>query len=248
MNMLKDKVALITGGSRGIGRAIAIKFAEHGANVAINYTQDDEAAKEVICNAEGKGLKMISIKGNVSSIQDVKRMVEEAKKRFGGIDILVNNAGIKKDAFLMMMMEKNWDDVIRVNLKGTFLCTKEVIKTMISRKSGKIINLSSVSGVVGQPGQTNYAASKSGIIGFTKALAREVARFDILVNAIAPGFIKTDMLKDVPEEILEESVKVIPLLRFGRAEEVANAALFLASDMSSYMTGQVLHIDGGQVM
>ncbi len=248
MNALKEKIALVTGGSRGIGRAIAFKFAENGAKVVINYTNDDAAAQDVVSKAASRGLEVSSIKGSVSSVDNVKHLIEETKKKYGRIDILVNNAGIKKDGFLMMMKEKDWDDVIATNLKGTYLCSKEVLKSMISQKSGKIINMTSVTGVVGQAGQTNYAASKGGIISFTKALAKEVARFGIFVNAIAPGFIETDMLKDVPAEFLKESAKTIPLQRIGRADEVAEAALFFASDRSSYTTGQVLHVDGGQAM
>jgi len=248
MGLLKGKVAIITGGSRGIGKAIAIRFAEEGAKVMINYAQNDDAAADVVSHVLNKGLKILSIKGSVTNLNDVKHLIEETKRIYGRIDILVNNAGIKRDSFLMMMKESDWDDVIAVNLKGTYLCCKEVIKTMISQRSGKIINITSLTGVVGQVGQTNYAASKGGVISFTKALAKEVARFGILVNAIAPGFIETDMLKDVPEEILKESIKMIPLQRIGKPEEVADTALFLASEMSSYMTGQVLHVNGGQIM
>jgi 3-oxoacyl-[acyl-carrier protein] reductase len=248
MNLLKGKVAIITGGSRGIGRAIAIRFAEEGARVVINYAENNEAAKDVVSGALNKGLEILSIKGSVASANDVKNLIEETKKSYGRIDILVNNAGIKRDGFLMMMKERDWDEIINVNLKGTYLCCREVIKTMISQRGGRIINITSLTGVVGQAGQTNYAASKGGIISFTKALAKEVAHFGILVNAMAPGFIETDMLRDVPEEILKESIRVIPLQRFGKPEEIADVALFLASEMSNYITGQVLHVNGGQIM
>lgn len=248
MSILKDKVALVTGGSRGIGKAIALRFAEEGARVVINYTSGDAAAEDVLSRAGEKGLEVMSVKGSVSNAEDVRRLIAETKSAYSRIDILVNNAGIKKDGFLMVMKEKDWDEVIDVNLKGAYLCCREAVKTMVSQKNGRIINVSSVTGVVGQPGQTNYAASKGGLISFTKSLAKEVARFGISVNAIAPGFIQTDMLKDVPEDFLQESVKTIPLKRFGKVEEVADAALFLASDLSSYITGHVLQVDGGQAM
>jgi len=248
VNLLKNKVAIITGGSRGIGRSIAIRFADNGAKVVIIYSTNDKAAKEVERYISDNGSVVVSFKGSVADYQDIINIIKETKKRFGRIDILVNNAGIKRDGFLMFTRESDWDEVINTNLKGTFLCTKEILKTMISQKSGRIINITSLTGVVGQAGQTNYAASKGGIISFTKALAKEVAPFGILVNAIAPGFIETDMLKDVPPETLKESIDMIPLKRFGKPEEVADVALFLASDMSTYITGQIIHANGGQFM
>jgi 3-oxoacyl-[acyl-carrier protein] reductase len=248
VNLLGEKVAIVTGGSRGIGRAIARSYAEYGAKVVVSYASADEAADSLVADARRDGLEVTAIKGSVSDAEYVKRLVGEAKRKHGRVDILVNNAGITRDGFLMMMKDEDWDDVVDVNLKGTFLCSREVLKPMIAQKSGRIINMTSVTGVVGQAGQTNYAASKGGIIGFTKALAREVARFGIGVNAIAPGFIETDMIRAMPAEILAAGVRLVPLQRVGQAGEVAAAAVFLASPMSSYTTGHVLHVDGGQAM
>jgi 3-oxoacyl-[acyl-carrier protein] reductase len=248
VKLLSEKVAIVTGGSRGIGRAVARAFAEHGARVVISYASAEEAAESLVADARRDGLEVSALKGSVADLAHVKQLVAETRARHGRIDVLVNNAGITRDGFLMMMKEADWDDVIDVNLKGTSLCSKEVLKTMVSQRSGRIINMTSVTGVVGQAGQTNYAASKGGIIGFTKALAREVARFGINVNAIAPGFIETDMVKAMPAEVLAQAVKQVPLQRVGRAEEVAGAALFLASSMSGYTTGHVMHVDGGQAM
>ena len=248
MRTLENKVVIVTGGTRGIGKAIAMKFVQEGAKVVINYHNNEEAARKAAAEAASMGGEVTLIRGSVGNSKDSKQIIEEARKKYGRIDVLVNNAGITRDGFLMMMNEKNWDDVITTNLKGTYLCSKEVIRTMISQKGGKIINMTSLTGVVGQPGQTNYAASKGGIISFTKALAKEVARFGILVNAIAPGFIATDMIKGVPQSVLNENIKAIPLQRTGTPDEVAGVALFLASDMSNYITGQIINVNGGQSM
>ncbi len=248
MSLLAGKTAIVTGGSRGIGRAIALLFAESGAKVVIAYATHGEAAEEVVARAGGPGGPVTAVKASVTDPAEVRALVAETRRRHGAVDVLVNNAGITRDGLLMLMKEKDWDDVLDTNLKGAFLCTKEVLKPMISRRSGRIVNITSVSGIVGQAGQANYASSKAGMVGFTKALAREVARFGIAVNAVAPGFVDTDMLHDMPPEILRKALELVPLQRVGEAREVAAAALFLASSMSSYTTGHVLHVDGGQAM
>lgn len=247
MNLI-EKTVLITGGSRGIGRSVALSFAKEGINVIINYTSDKEGAAGVIKEIEGFGVKGSAVKADVSKAEEVDRMIGEIKKDFGSIDILINNAGITRDGLFIGMKEKDWDRVMDVNLKGVFLCTKAVIRGMIKQKYGRIINISSVVGVVGNPGQVNYSASKAGIIGFTKSLAREVAGRNITVNAIAPGFIETDMTKILPEDIKKSMVETIPMKRYGRPEDVANLAVFLGSDRAGYITGQVVHVDGGMAM
>lgn len=248
MKLLSDKVAIVTGGSRGIGRTVARVFAEQGARIMVLFASASEAADSLVSSARSDGLELAAMKGSVTDPEDVRRLVTETRKRYGRIDILVNNAGITRDQLMMMMSDKDWNDVLDVNLKGTYLCSKEVLKPMISQRSGRIINMTSVSGVVGQAGQTNYSASKGGIIGLTKALAREVARFGISVNAIAPGFIETDMVRAMPAEALAEGIKSVPFQRVGQPEEVAAAAVFLASSLATYTTGHVLHVDGGQAM
>lgn len=242
---LSGKVALITGGSRGIGKAIALKLASLGANIIINYTKSDIKAKEVIKDAENLGIRAVALKADVSNKDDVESFVNKVIDEFGKIDILVNNAGITRDNLLMRMKEDEWDDVINVNLKGTFNVTKAAIRTMLKQKSGSIINIASVIGISGNAGQCNYAASKAGIIGFTKSVAKEVAKKNVRVNAIAPGFIRTDMTDKLSEKVKEEYLKKIPLNKLGEPEDIANAVAFLASDLSSYITGQVLVIDGG---
>ncbi|KPU28247.1 3-ketoacyl-ACP reductase [Caloranaerobacter sp. TR13] len=242
---LKGKLALITGGSRGIGKAIAIKLASLGANIVINYTKSDTKAKEVIKIAEKMGVKAMAIKADVSNKDDVENFINRVLDEFGRIDILVNNAGIARDNLLMRMKEEEWDDVININLKGTFNVTKAAIRTMMKQKSGSIINIASIIGVSGNQGQCNYAASKAGIIGFTKSIAKEVAKKKVRVNAIAPGFIKTDMTDKLPDKVKDEYSSKIPLSRLGEPEDIANAVAFLASDLSSYITGQVLIVDGG---
>lgn len=240
------KVALITGGSRGIGKAIAKKFAASGYDLVINYVSDStnlEALKE-----EFKGAEVLFVKTDVTNYESCENMVKQAIEKFGRIDVLVNNAGITKDSLLMRMKEEDFDKVININLKGTFNMTKNVIPYMMKQRYGKIVSISSVVGVIGNAGQANYAASKAGIIGFTKSIARELASRNILANCVAPGFIRTDMT-DVLSDSVKESIHAqIPLNKMGEAKEVANAVYFLSSDENSYITGQVLNVDGGMVM
>ena len=245
---LNGKVALITGGSRGIGKAIAIKLASYKANIVINYTSNKEHALKVKEEIESYGVKSIVIKCDVSKSDEVNNMIEEVVKEFGQIDILVNNAGITRDGLLMRMKEEDFDSVIDINLKGVFNCTKSATKYMMKKRYGKIVNISSVVGLIGNAGQANYCASKAGVIGFTKSSARELASRNINVNAIAPGFIDTDMTSVLNENLKETMLKNIPQNRFGSPEDVANLVLFLASDMSSYITGQIINVDGGMVM
>lgn len=245
---LEGKVALVTGGSRGIGKAIAIKLASCKANVVINYTSNEEYALKAKEEIESYGVKSMAVKCDVSKSEEVSKMIEDIVKEFGQIDILVNNAGITRDGLLMRMKEEDFDKVIDINLKGVFNCTKSATKFMMKKRYGKIINISSVVGLIGNPGQANYCASKAGVIGLTKASARELATRNITVNAIAPGFIDTDMTSVLNEDLKENMLKNIPQNRFGKPEDVANLVLFLASDMSSYITGQVVNVDGGMVM
>ncbi len=242
------KVALITGGARGIGKAIAEKFASLGATVAVadlNLDQAQSTAQEL---QDRYGRPTTAVQVNVSEHENARQMVEQVIQTFGKIDILVNNAGVTRDTLILRMEEKDWDIVLGVNLKGVFNCSKAVVRPMIKQRSGRIINISSVSGLAGQAGQTNYSASKAGVIGFTKALAREVASRNITVNAVAPGFIPTALTVDLPEELKEAILKTTPMGRMGTPEEVANAVAFFASDEASYITGQVLSVDGGMVM
>ena len=245
---LNGKVALITGGSRGIGKAIAIKLASYKANIVINYTSNKEHALKVKEEIESYGVKSIVIKCDVSKSDEVNNMIEEVVKEFGQIDILVNNAGITRDGLLMRMKEEDFDSVIDINLKGVFNCTKSATKYMMKKRYGKIINISSEVGLIGNAGRANYCASKAGVIGLTKSSARELASRNINVNAIAPGFIDTDMTSVLNENLKETMLKNIPQNRFGSPEDVANLVLFLASDMSSYITGQIINVDGGMVM
>ena len=245
---LKGKTAVVTGGSRGIGRAIALELASCGANVVVNYTRNSKAADEVVAEIEAMGLSGMAVKADVSIASEVENLVNEVLKTFGSIDILVNNAGITRDNLIIRMTEKEFDEVINTNLKGAFICTKAVSRVMIKQKSGKIINVSSVVGIVGNAGQSNYAAAKAGLIGFTKSMAKELAKRNINVNAVAPGFIQTDMTSVLPENVKEEFLKSIPLMRIGKPEDIANTVLFLASEYSDYITGQVINIDGGMVM
>ena len=243
-----NKVAFITGATRGIGRQIAITLAKEGFDIAINYRKENEDLIETKKLVEAQNAKCFTVQGDVSSFEDSERMVKDIIEEFNHIDILVNNAGITKDMLLMRMKKEDFEDVINVNLVGTFNVTKNVIPYMIKQRSGRIINISSVVGVSGNAGQTNYSASKAGIIGFTKSLAKEVASRNILVNAVAPGFIETQMTDVLKEEVKEEISKTIPLKRMGTVEDVANVVKFLASKDSSYITGQVINIDGGMLM
>lgn len=243
-----NKVAFITGATRGIGRQIAITLAKEGFDIAINYRKENEDLIETKKLVEDQKVKCFTVQGDVSSFEDSERMVEEIIEEFNHIDILVNNAGITKDMLLMRMKKEDFESVIGVNLVGTFNITKNVIPYMMKNRSGRIINVSSVVGISGNAGQTNYSASKAGIIGFTKSLAKEVGSRNILVNAVAPGFIETQMTDVLKEEVKEEISKNIPLKRMGTVEDVANVVKFLASKDSSYITGQVINIDGGMLM
>jgi 3-oxoacyl-[acyl-carrier protein] reductase len=244
---LSGKVALVTGAAQGIGKAIAMLLARNEADVVvsdINLEKAQETANEI----QGMGRRSFAIKVNVADLKDVERMVETIVEQFGRIDILVNNAGITRDRLILRMTEEDWDAVLDVNLKGTFNCTKAAIRYMSKQKSGKIVSIASVSGEMGNPGQANYAASKAGVIGFTKTIAREFAGRGINVNAIAPGYIQTPMTDAVPEKAKEELKRMIPMERLGKPEDVAQAVLFLVSENSSYITGQVLNVNGGIYM
>lgn len=248
MSDLTGKTAIITGASRGIGAEIAKRFAQAGAKVVVNYSGSQEKAEAVVASIKENGGEAIAVKANVSDAESVKAMVEEAMAAFGSVDILVNNAGITRDNLMMRMKDDEWDDVINTNLKGVFVCTKAVTRQMMKQRSGRIVNIASIVGVMGNAGQANYVASKAGVIGLTKTTARELASRGITANAVAPGFITTDMTDALNDEIQQSMMAQIPLGRFGKPEEVAKAALFLASDEASYMTGQTLHLDGGMVM
>ncbi len=240
--------AIVTGASRGIGKAIALKLAEEGYNIVINYVNGKESAEEVAKQAESLGAKVLVIQANISVADEVSNLVNETLKEFGTIDVLVNNAGITRDNLLIRMSEKDFEEVIDTNLKGAFLCTKAVSKPMMKQRKGKIINISSVVGITGNAGQSNYSAAKAGLIGFTKSIAKELAVRNITVNAIAPGFIETEMTAVLPEKVRDAFLSGVPAGRMGNPEDVANAVAFLASEKANYITGQVLNIDGGMVM
>lgn len=246
--MLKGKVALVTGGSRGIGRAVCLELASQGANICINYAGNEEKALEVQRDCQAMGVEAIVVQANVADGDAVEAMVKTVVSTFGKLDILVNNAGITKDGLLALMKEEDFDAVIDTNLKGTFICMKKVCRLMMKQRSGRIINMSSVVGVVGNAGQMNYAASKAGVIGMTKSMAKELASRNVTVNAVAPGFIETDMTEKLPAEYLEGMKKQIPLGKLGQPEDIAKVVSFLVSDAASYITGQVLNVDGGMVM
>ncbi len=243
-----EKTALVTGASRGIGRAIALALAAKGFAVALNYAGSHDAAEAVKKEIEEAGGKAFTIQGDVSKSEDVDRIFKAVKDEFGGLDVLVNNAGINRDALLIRMKESNWDDVIATDLKSDFLTTKAAAAMMMRKRKGSIINISSVVGIMGNIGQANYAAAKAGVIGLTKACAKEMAARNIRVNAVAPGFIETAMTDGIPEKIREGMISSIPMGRMGQPEDIARAVCFLASDDSSYITGQVLVVDGGLVM
>jgi len=246
--MLNGKTALVTGASRGIGRAIALELAAAGADVAVNFAGNEGAAEEVVREIEAMGRKALKIRANVASAEETDEMVKQTLEAFGKIDILVNNAGITRDNLLMRMKEEEFDEVIGTNLKGVFNCVKAVTRPMMKQRYGRIINISSVVGVLGNAGQANYVAAKAGVIGLTKSAARELASRNITVNAVAPGFIETDMTDKLPADIREQMLGQIPLAKLGKPEEVARVVRFLASDDASYMTGQTIHVDGGMYM
>ena len=243
-----DKVAFVTGATRGIGKEIAITLAQNGYNLAINYRNKNIDLEETIEQIKKYNVECLPVKGDISNFEDCEIMINEIIKKFQKIDVLVNNAGITKDGLLMRMKKEDFGQVINVNLVGTFQITKQVLPYMLKQRNGRIINLSSVVGITGNAGQTNYSASKAGIIGFTKSLAKEVASRNILVNAVAPGFIETQMTGVLKDDIKEQINKTIPLRRMGKTQDVANVVKFLASEDSSYITGQVIQVDGGMVM
>jgi len=249
MNQGVSRVAVITGGSRGIGRSVALKFAEEKADIVlVHYDPDESAAQESLELLKAKNVRAESHKVDVSSFADVEQLFAQIIDKYGRVDVLVNNAGITRDTLLMRMEEKDWDAVINVNLKSVFNCTHAIIRPMIKQRSGWIVNISSVVGQIGNIGQANYSASKAGIMGFTKTIAREVAARGIRVNAVAPGFIETDMTASLPEKVREKFLEQIPLGRMGKPEEVAEVVYWLCSETSSYLTGQVIHVNGGLYM
>ena len=243
-----EKCALITGATRGIGKQIAITLAKQGYNIALNYRKENEELENTKKEIEEIGVQVLAVKGDVANFEDCENFVKQVIERFGQIDVLVNNAGITKDMLLMRMKKEDFEQVIDTNLVGTFNVTKNVVPYMMKARSGRIINISSVVGISGNAGQTNYSASKAGIIGFTKSLAKEIASRSILVNAVAPGFIETNMTDVLKDDVKQEIAKNIPLKRMGTAQDVANVVKFLASDDSSYITGQVINVDGGMLM
>ena len=243
---LRDRVAIVTGASRGIGRAVALALASEGANVVVNYASSSNAAEEVVAAITEAGGNAITTQADVSKVEQVDALLNTTLEKFGRVDVLVNNAGITRDTLLLRMKPEDWQAVIDLNLTGVFLCTKAVSKGMLKQRSGRIINIASVAGQMGNPGQANYSAAKAGVIGFTKTVAKELASRGITVNAVAPGFIATDMTNDLKSE---EILKYIPLGRYGEAKEVAGMVRFLAADSAAaYITGQVFNVDGGMVM
>ena len=245
MSRLDGKRALVTGASRGIGRAIALRLAAEGASVAVNYHSGENEAASVVSEITASGGSAIAFQASVASAEEANRLVDATVKSLGGIDILVNNAGITRDNLLMRLSEDDWDAVLDTNLKGAFLCTKAAIRPMLRQRSGRIVNMSSIVAITGNPGQANYTAAKAGLIGFTKTIAREVASRGITVNALAPGFIETQMVEAIPEDLRKQILERIPLGQFGTPDDVARSVVFLASDDGAYITGQVIGIDGG---
>lgn len=248
MSQLSERVAIVTGASRGIGRAIALELASRGAAVVVNYNSSPAAAEEVVRLVTGSGGQAISIQADVAAEEQVDALFKKTIEAFGKVDILVNNAGTTRDNLIIRMKPEDFDTVIETNLKSAWMCSKAAIGAMMRKRYGRIVNISSVSGVIGQAGQTNYSASKAGLIGLTKALAREYANRGITVNAVAPGFVLTDLTKDLPEDLVKQLNGVIPLGRWGTPEEIARATAFFVSDDAAYVTGQVLNVDGGMAM
>lgn len=247
LQQLKDRVAIVTGASRGIGKATALELAKYGAKVVVNYARSSNAADEVVKKIVEGGGEAIALKADVSKTEEVDNLIKETLAKYSSIDVLVNNAGITQDTLLMRMKLEQWQAVIDLNLTGVFLCTKAVTKTMLKQRSGRIINIASVAGQMGNPGQANYSAAKAGVIGMTKTVAKELASRGVTVNAVAPGFIATDMTHDLKAE--EEILKMIPLGRYGNPEEIAGMIRFLAADpAAAYITGQTFNVDGGMVM
>ena len=246
--MLKGKNVIVTGATRGIGKEIALTLAQNGANIAINYRNYNDEIVELINALKEFGADVLAIKCDVSKSNEVENFVSEIKNHFSSIDILVNNAGITKDGLILRMKDQDFDDVLNVNLKGTFNTTKFVSQVMFKQKHGKIVNISSVVGLIGNAGQSNYSASKAGVIGFSKSIAKELASRNININVVAPGYIDTDMTKSLPDRVKEEILKSIPMEKIGNPKEVANLVLFLSSNLSDYITGQVINVDGGMVM
>ena len=243
---LRDRVAIVTGASRGIGKATALSLATEGAKVVVNYARSSDAAEEVVKEITSAGGEAIALQADVSQAKEADSLIRQTSDKFGRIDVLVNNAGITRDTLLLRMKPEDWQAVIDLNLTGVFLCTKAVSKIMLKQRSGRIINITSVAGQMGNPGQANYSAAKAGVIGFTKTVAKELASRGVTVNAVAPGFIATDMTKEIESE---EIIKFIPLSRYGKPEEVAGMIRFLAADpAAAYITGQVFNVDGGMVM
>ncbi|MEI6131579.1 MAG: 3-oxoacyl-[acyl-carrier-protein] reductase [Bacillota bacterium] len=243
-----EKCAVVTGASRGIGREIAIQLAKAGYDVVVNFASSETAAKEVVAEIETLGVKAISVKADTGIWADAEMLIKTANETFGGVHVLVNNAGITKDGLIARMKEEDFDQVIQTNLKGTFNCIKHATSIMMKQREGRIINMTSVVALFGNAGQTNYVASKAGVIGLTKSVARELAPRGITCNAIAPGFIDTDMTKDLPESVCAAMLSQIPLKRFGSPNDVANLVVFLASEQASYITGQTINVDGGMAM
>ncbi|RHW54819.1 3-oxoacyl-[acyl-carrier-protein] reductase [Clostridium botulinum] len=248
MKCLEGRTAIVTGASRGIGRAIAKKLASMGANLVLNYRSSAKEIDTLLEEIKEFGIETLVIQGDVSSFGDSKKIADEAKNKFGTIDILINNAGITKDSLILRMTEEDFDKVISVNLKGVYNCSKHIAPIMLKQRSGKIINISSVVGVAGNAGQCNYAAAKAGVIGITKSLAKELGSRGITVNAVAPGYIRTDMTDALPERVKKSIEDLLPLKRLGTPEDVAETVGFLASDKAAYITGQVIHVDGGMII
>ena len=245
---LKDKVAVVTGGSRGIGRAIAIELAKRGAKVAVNYNASAGPAEEVVAAIGAAGGEAMAFRADVSKFDQAQALIKATTEAYGRLDILINNAGTTRDTLLALMKEEDWDLVLATNLKSAFNCSKAALRPMMRQKYGRIVNIASVAGLAGNAGQTNYAASKAGLIGFTKSLAKEIGARNITVNAVAPGFVETDLTRDLPADLKEAATQMTPLGRWGTCEDVAYAVAFLASDEASFITGQTLSVDGGMVM